>query len=103
LLTADAAHGLELLTDAVDARVDAAAVGFELCFTGAAGSNAAAELRHRLAAAGKARELVLELGELHLELTFAGAGVARKDIEDELRTVNDPAWKARLEVAKLRG
>jgi len=60
-------------------------------------------LRHHLAAAGEARELVFELCELDLELTLASAGVAGEDVEDKLRAVDDAAWKSRFEVAKLRG
>ena len=92
-----------LLLDAGRCGADAAAIGFELGFTGAAGADAAAELRHGLAASGEAREQVLELGELDLELAFAGAGVAGKDVEDELRAVDDAARETRFEVAKLRG
>ena len=103
LLAADAANRLELLLDVVDAQVDLAAVGLELGFAGAARADAAAELGHGVAAAGEARKLVFELGELDLQLAFARARVAGEDVEDELRAVDDAAGQPRFEVAQLRG
>ena len=102
LLMADAANGVELGLDVIEAKIDLAAIGFELSFPRAAGSDAAAELRHRAAASSEAGELVFELRELYLELAFAGTGVAGEDIEDELRPVNDVAGQTSLDVAELR-
>ena len=102
LLVADAADALELGLDVAEAMVDLAAIGFELGFTRAAGADAAAKLGHGAAASGEARELVLELGELDLELALAGAGVAGEDVEDELRAIDDVAGQAGFDVAKLR-
>jgi len=99
----DAADGFELGLDVGEAGLDLAAVGFELGFAGAAGADAAAELRHGATPTGEARELVFELGELDLELAFAGFGVAGEDVQDELGAVDDVAGEARLDVAELRG
>jgi hypothetical protein len=45
-------------------------------------ADAAAQLRHCLAAAGKPRQLVLQLRQLNLQLALAGARVAGKDVQD---------------------
>ena len=103
LLMADAADGVELGLDVVDAKVDLAAIGLELGFARAAGSDAAAKLRHGATASGQAGQLVFELCEFYLELALAGLGVAGEDVEDELRTVDDVAGKPGFDVAQLRG
>jgi hypothetical protein len=91
LLMADAADGVELGLDVVDPKVDLAAIGLELSFARAPGSDAAAKLRHSATASGEAGQLVFELREFYLELAFAGLGMAGEDVEDELRTVDDVA------------
>ena len=103
LLFADAAHGFEIELEMVDAALNAAAVGFKLGFAGAAGTDAAAELRHGFAAPGEARKHVFKLRQLHLQLAFAGAGVAGKDVEDQLGAVEHAAGKRGLKIAQLRG
>ncbi len=85
-----------------DAPVDFAAIGFQLGFAGTAGPDAAAELRHLHAASCQPGQQVLQLRQLHLELALAGAGVAGKDVEDELRAVDDPHVELALQVALLR-
>jgi len=102
LLAADAAHGFEIDFELIDAALDAAAIGFKLGFAGSPGADSAAELRHGFAAAREARQHVFELGELNLELALAGAGVAREDVEDELRAVEDAAGQRGFKVAQLR-
>ena len=89
LLMADAADRVELGLDVVDAKVDLAAIRLELRFTRATGSDTAAKLGHGATSSGEAGQLVFELRKLHLELPFAGLGVAGEDIEDKLRTVDD--------------
>jgi hypothetical protein len=91
LLVADAADGVELGLDLVDAKVDLAAIGLELGFARAAGSDATTKLRHGATASGEAGQLVFELGEFYLELALAGLGVAGEDVEDELLTVDNVA------------
>ena len=80
----------------VDAPLDLAAIGFQLGFAGAAGADAAAQLRHRLALAGQARQHVLKLRQLHLQLALAGAGVAGKDVQNQLRPVQNAAGQRGL-------
>jgi len=103
LLLADAADGVEVELELVDAALDLAPVGFKLGFAGAAGADAAAELGHGFAAAGEAREHVFKLREFDLELALAGAGVAGEDVEDQLGSVEDAAGKRGLEIAQLGG
>ena len=91
LLMSDAANGVELGLDLGDAKVDLAAIGLELSFARASGSDAAAKLRHSATASGEAGQLIFELREFYLELAFASLGVAGEDVEDELRTVDDVA------------
>ena len=102
LLMADAADAVELGLDVVDAEIDLAAIGLELGLARAASSDAAAKLRHSASASGEAGQLVFELREFYLELAFAGLGMAREDIENELRTVDDVAGKPGFDVAELR-
>ena len=85
-----------------DAVADAAAVGFELGFAGAAGADAAAQPRQRVARSDQPRHQVLELRELDLQLAFARPRAAREDVENELRAIDDLAIERVLEVAQLR-
>ena len=45
----------------------------------------------------------MQLRQLHLELAFAGAGVAGEDVEDELGAVKDAGIEFAFQVALLRG
>ena len=103
LLAADAADGVERALEVINAALDAAAIGFELGFAGPASADAAAELGHGFAAAGEARQHVFELSELDLELALARAGVTGKDVEDELRAIENAAGQGGFEIAQLRG
>ena len=51
--------------------------------------------------AAHAREVVLELGELDLELALGAAGVRGEDVEDHRRAVDDRQAELLLEVALL--
>ena len=85
------------------------AVGLELRLARAARPHAGAE---RAAAAAEpfevlpgpahARQVVLELCELDLELSLGADGVLGEDVEDQLRPVDDPRLERVLEVALLR-
>ena len=52
--------------------------------------------------AAHARQVVLELRELDLELALGADGVLGEDVEDQLRAVDDPRLERVLEVALLR-
>ena len=49
-----------------------------------------------------AREVVLELGELDLQLAFGASRVLREDVEDELRPIDDAGLQCVFERALLR-
>ena len=89
-----------------DPAVREPAVGLELRLARAARADASADLRGPAAAgeplevlphAAHAREVVLELRELHLELSLGRASVLREDVEDQLRPVDDACGKRVLE------
>ena len=82
--------------------VDFAAVRLQLGFTGATSADAAAELRHLHTASRQARQQVLQLRQFHLQLAFAGARVAGKDIENELGAVDHSHVERALQVTLLR-
>ncbi len=82
--------------------VDLAAVGLQLGFTGAARSNAAAQLRHLYTASRQSRQQVLQLRQFHLKLSLAGARMAGKDVEDELGAIDHPQVEPTLQIALLR-
>jgi hypothetical protein len=86
---ANAADGVELGLDVVDANINLAAIRLELGLPRAASSDAAAKLRHSAPAPGEAGQLVFELCEFNLKLAFAGFGVTSEDVEDQLRSVDD--------------
>ena len=50
-----------------------------------------------------ARQLVLKLGQLDLQLALRGMGVGGEDVEDQRRAVDDTDLEAVLEVALLGG
>ena len=87
-----------------DALADAPPVDLELRLARAAGADAAAALRDRCVhCARQARQKVLELRQLDLQLALEGAGALREDVEDERAAVDDLAAERLLEVALLRG
>ena len=74
-------------------------VGLELRLAGAARADAAAEPLEVLPHAAHARQVVLELRELDLELALGAAGVLGEDVEDQLRAVDDARLERVLERA----
>jgi hypothetical protein len=82
---------------------------FELALAGtsrphprADGAAAAAEALEVLPHAPHARQVVLELRQLDLELALGRDGVLREDVEDELRAVDDARGEGVLERPLLR-
>jgi hypothetical protein len=69
--------------------LNAAAIDFELRFTGTARSDAAAESRKICADADQVRLTVAQLREFDLQLTFAAARMPREDIENQHRAIDD--------------
>ena len=103
LLAASSADGFKRELEVIDASLNLAAIGFKLGFARPASADAAAQLGHGFATAREARQHVFELGELDLELTFAGAGVTGKNVEDELGAIEDATGQRSFKVAQLRG
>ena len=81
-----------------DAAAREPAVGLELRLARAARADAAAEALEVLPHAPHARQVVLELRELDLELPLGAHGVLGEDVEDQLRAVDH----ARLSSASSR-
>ena len=102
LLRADAAHIFQLLLDMPYASRNLPTVRFQLRFARASRADAAAQLRHLNAASGEPRQHVMQLRQFHLQLAFAGSRVPRKNIEDQLRAVDDPPLNDLFDIALLR-
>src|SRR5271165_291391 len=85
-----------------NAPINFAAVGLQLGFTGTAGADTAAELRHLRASASQPGQQVFQLRELNLKLAFTGSCMAGEDVEDELRAVDDADFQSALKIALLR-
>src|SRR5690606_15617947 len=101
-LGATAADVLDGLLEHGDAVPDAAPVDLELRLARSPGADAAAQAAHGLAATRQARELVLELRQLHLHLRLAPSGVLSEDVEDHLGAVEDLQLREALHLARLR-
>src|SRR5208283_1184336 len=92
----------DLLLDVPDAPENLSPVGLELSFARSASADAAAELRHFHAAPRQPWQHVFELRQFHLQLTFTSAGVTGKNIENQLRAIDDARVDDALNVALLR-
>ena len=105
LLAARRALPLDVLEPPLEQRDPPAcepAVGLELRLARAARADAAAETLEVLPHPAHARQVVLELRELDLQLALGRDGVLREDVEDQLRAVDDSRVERVLEVALLR-
>src|SRR5579863_123838 len=91
LLAPNTLYRIEIEFDLVDAPLNLAAIGFELCFTGSAGADTTAELRHEFAAAGQSRQHVFELSQFHLQLALTGSRMPGKDVENKLSSIEHAA------------
>jgi hypothetical protein len=91
------ANGFKLLFDSRDATIDLAAIRFQLCFTGTTHADAACRptgaptcLAHEMGPhARQARQPILQLRKLHLQLAFPRLCVLGKDIEDQGGAIDD--------------
>ena len=107
LRAADLAHVLEFLLQLLDLAADVAAVGLELRFAGAARADrrraARGCLPHKVRPhARQARQQVLVLRQLHLQLALARLGALGKDVEDQARAVEHAHAEFFLQHAHLR-
>ena len=95
-------HDVDLVLQRFHAHANAPAIRFELGFAGTPRADAAAEPRQRLARSDEARQKVLQLGELDLQLAFSRAGAPREDVQDQLRAIDHLAIEPLVELAQLR-
>ena len=101
---AGAAHLLQLALELDDALGDLTPVKFKLAFAGAAGGAGAAPLALKVSpGADQARTLVLQPGEVDLQLAFAGAGAAGENLQDQAGAVHHLGVPGLFQVALLHG
>src|SRR5215469_8759154 len=103
LLGSNASNVFELLLDVTNAASNFSPIGLELGFTRTTRADSAPELGHLDAASRKARQHVVQLGKFDLQLTFTSARMSRKNVEDELRAVDDTPLNQLFNIALLRG
>src|SRR6266487_306526 len=84
-----------------DAPTRQAPIGLELRLTRASRPDSTAQALEVLPQAAHAREVVLELRELDLELALRAHGMLGEDVEDQLRPVDDPCLEGVLERSLL--
>ncbi len=101
LLCAHTANVFQFAFELQQFTLDLSPVGFQLSFSRSAGPDAAAELRHGRATAGQPGQHVLQLREFYLQLTFAAARVAGKDVENELGAIDHPYRQRVFQVPEL--
>src|SRR6185437_13815022 len=79
----------EFLFEAMDAIAHSPAIGFQFCFPRPAASDTSSETgKSRILADNQARQHVLQLRQLDLNLALARLRALRKNIEDQLRTID---------------
>jgi hypothetical protein len=96
-------HPEQITFKAGNAFLNAAAIDFELCFTGPTCANAASLAREVGPHSSQAWKQILQLCELDLEPAFAGAGSTGENIEDELGAIQHLAAGELLKVTTLGG
>src|SRR5262245_15278039 len=76
-------------------------IDFQLCFAGAACSNAAAKTGKGDAGTDQPREQVPELGEFDLQLAFAGSCSLCENVQDQLCAIEDLSADDLLDLPEL--
>src|SRR5262249_35830362 len=77
-------------------------IRLQLRFAGTSGADAAAQLRHLDASTSQARQEIFKLGQFYLQLTFARSRMASKNVENQLRAIDDTCVDLALNVSLLR-
>ena len=77
------------------------AVGLDLGLAGTARADPAAEALQMRPQAAHPRQVVLQLGELDLELALGGVGVGGEDVQDDRGAIDDRDAERGLQVALL--
>ena len=103
LHAAHAAHLVQLRAQARNALADVTAVRLEFGLAGAARADAAAETGHGLAHAGKPRQQILILRQLHLQPALGRLGTLGKNIENEGAAIQNRRLCQLLKRTDLRG
>ena len=80
-------HLLQFFLQPIDPFPDMTAVAFQLGFTGAAGTDAAALPAEALTHTGEPGQQILILGQFYLQTTFPGLGTLGKNIQDQSTAV----------------
>ena len=83
------AHLFQLRLQPVDPLADVTAVGFQLCFTGATGADAAALTAQAQTHAGQPGQQVLVLGKLYLQSALSGFGPLGKNIQNQRAAIQN--------------
>jgi hypothetical protein len=103
-----APRGFTLRDDLVEPRVqrldairEQSTVGFQLRFAGTAQADTALLSLQVRPASHQPRREVLQLRELHLELTFEAARALREDVENEAGAIEHPTLQQCFEIALL--
>ena len=87
----------------VDAFSDATAVRFELRFTGTSAADPPAQTREARSLTGETGEQITKLRQFDLHLPFSAMRPLRKDIENQLRPIDDREVGDLFNGAQLRG
>src|SRR5712664_1224721 len=92
---------LEPLLERRDLAADHAAVGFELGFARSPQTDAAADTREVGPHPREARQQILELRQLDLQLRLVAARARREDVENDLGAVHDAHAETLFELHAL--
>jgi len=80
---------VQFTLETADPVADAAAIDFQLRFTGTAAADAAGEAGHGRVFRDESGQEILELSKLHLQFSRPGMGPLCEDIQNELGAVDD--------------
>ena len=94
-------HLLQLFFQLTDPAVDQSTVHLQLFLTRSSGSDTASQTGEGITEADESRLPVFELGQLYLNLTFAGPGVGRENIQDNQSPIHDFEIQLLLQVVEL--
>ena len=94
-------HLRQLPVQLGDAALDETAVHLQLFLTRSSGSDTASQTGEGITEADESRLPVFELGQLYLNLTFAGPGVGRENIQDNQSPIHDFEIQLLLQVVEL--
>src|SRR5687767_747830 len=94
---------LNLAAKGGDAMADLAPVHFQFRFAGTSCADSTAKAGQVFSIACKPVQPVVELGQLHLELAFLGAGTTGKNVQDQSGAVDDFGINSLFQIPLLAG